>query len=208
MHQVLIALALSVATTFSAAAAAPVELVPAEVVEQATTAPVLTPFVEVALPEGDPSQHVSELPIVDTRWGPMNCPVNGPHHFVSSWGFARSGGRRHQGNDIMAARHTPVVAVTNGVIHRVDRSDRRGDLGGRTVWLESDAGVRFYYAHLESVTDGLARGQRVVAGAELGTVGTSGNARGGAPHLHFEIRPGGRPIDPYPTLSEVCRGAQ
>jgi murein DD-endopeptidase MepM/ murein hydrolase activator NlpD len=170
-----------------------------------THSPLVDPFLAVT---HDADAAESDLPLVVTEWGVMNCPVAGDHSFVNSWGYARSGGRRHQGTDIMADRHTPVVAVTNGVITKVDRTDRKGELGGRTVWLETDDGVRFYYAHLQDIVDALDRGDRVAAGDLLGTVGNSGNARKTAPHLHFEIRPGRKPVNPYPTLAQVCRGAR
>ena len=60
-------------------------------------------------------------------------PVDGPHSFINDWGFARSGGRSHQGTDIMAARGTPVVAVVSG---RIRRTAYGSGLGGTTIWLE------------------------------------------------------------------------
>ncbi|HLU52194.1 MAG TPA: M23 family metallopeptidase [Acidimicrobiia bacterium] len=170
-----------------------------------THSPVVDPFLRVTSETADTD---TELPLVVTEWGAMNCPVAGDHYFIDSWGYARSGGRRHQGTDIMADRHTPVVAVTNGTITKVDRTDRKGELGGRTLWLETDDGVRFYYAHLQSIVDDLRAGDRVAAGDVLASVGNSGNARKTAPHLHFEIRPGKKPVNPYPTLAQVCRGAR
>lgn len=196
MTAVLLGLVLSITTTVT-----PDLTVPPDV----THAPIVDPFLQVT---EESHEAGPDLPLVMTEWGTMNCPVVGDHYFINSWGYSRSGGRRHQGTDIMADRHTPIVAVTNGTITKVDRSDRRGELGGRTVWLETDDGVRFYYAHLEAIVDGLEKGDRVAAGDLLGTVGNSGNARKTAPHLHFEIRPGKKPVNPYPTLAQVCRGAR
>lgn len=112
----------------------------------------------------------------------------------SFWGAARDGGRRlHQGVDIFAPRGTPVLAVAAGYISRVGTSR----LGGNVVWLrDSRRGANIYYAHLDRhlVRDG----QRVEAGDTVGTVGNTGNARGGKPHLHFGIyRRGFGAIDPY-----------
>jgi peptidoglycan LD-endopeptidase LytH len=127
------------------------------------------------------------------------CPVAGPRNVTNSFGASRGGGtRRHQGNDIMSPHGTPIVAVVSG---RVTRTGN-GGLGGKTVYLYG-GGTEFYYAHLSSISVGA--GQTVSAGARLGANGSTGNASGGAPHLHFEIHPGGgRAIDPYPSLSQVC----
>lgn len=168
--------------------------------------PILSAFPRPAVPD-EPAVVTPET--VDTKYGPMLCPVDGPHEFISSWGFSRSGGRSHRGNDMFADRGTPVVSVADSVLTRVDRIDSPGELGGRTILAVNDAGVRFYYAHLDSIVDGLEVGDRVVAGQLLGGVGTSGNARGTDPHLHFEIHPDGRnAVDPYPTLAKICDGAR
>ena len=123
------------------------------------------------------------------------CPV--PESiFINDWGFPRSGGRFHQGNDLFAPRGTPVYAPVSGVVTRVV-----GNIGGLQFTLEGDDGHTYYGTHLDSFG---AEG-RVVAGEQLGTVGDSGNARGSKPHLHFEIYPNGvEPVNPYPTLKVAC----
>ena len=115
-------------------------------------------------------------------------PVDGPHSFINDWGFARSGGRSHQGTDVMAARGTPVVAVVSG---RIRRTGYGSGLGGTIIWLDGRNGASYYYAHLDGISGGISAGTSVVAGQTIGYVGNSGNARGGACHLHFEIHPGG-----------------
>lgn len=127
------------------------------------------------------------------------CPVGPPNGFIDSWGFPRSGGRTHEGVDIFAARGTPVYAVEAGVAEASTNT-----LGGQVVYLHADDGDTYYYAHLDfaSVNDGV----RIPAGTALGGVGTSGNAAGTPPHLHWEYHPGdGGPVNPYPLAVSLCR---
>lgn len=128
------------------------------------------------------------------------CPVAGPSSFVDSWGAPRSGGRSHQGTDMMAPRGTLLVAVASGVI-------RYGNsiLGGNTVWLHADYGVSFFYAHLDEFAANLQSGDYVSIGTVVGTVGDTGNPAPGAYHLHFGVFPGGTvAVNPYPSVRAVC----
>lgn len=130
--------------------------------------------------------------------GSFVCPVRGPHAFIDSWGAPRSGGRRHQGVDMMAARGVPTVAPVSGrVEHRSNR------LGGLSWHLFGDDGNYYFGTHLSEYAN-VGAGW-VAAGTVIGYVGDTGNARGN-PHLHFEIHPGGRgnPINPYPTVRAHC----
>lgn len=147
------------------------------------------------------------------RAGEIYCPVAGiePPNFIDSWGFARSGGRTHKGQDLFAPTGTPLVAVREGVVTKTDAVDNyvvgsgRGDLGGITVWLVDSAGDSWYYAHMDSIAPGIVDGTPVRAGQLLGYVGNTGNAATTPPHLHFGWYPqGGTAQNPYSMLAVAC----
>lgn len=131
--------------------------------------------------------------------GDFLCPMTpGRTSFIDSWGFPRSGGRSHKGVDMFAARGEPIYAVQAGVASASSNS-----LGGITVHLRADTGFTYYYAHLDSRA--ISGSTRVSKGQVVGYNGSSGNANGTSPHLHFEIRPGGGgPVNPYPTVRAAC----
>ncbi|MBD0290098.1 MAG: M23 family metallopeptidase [Thermoleophilia bacterium] len=144
-------------------------------------------------------------------------PVIGPVTYTNDFGAPR-GDRRHQGNDIMAARRAPVVAVERGRVEipSWSRSDCALIVHGRS-------GTDYWYLHLNndvgpgndnrggcgrgtSYARGLANGERVRAGELVGYVGDSGDANGISPHLHFELHPnGGRAVSPYRWLTRAPR---
>ncbi|MEX1164063.1 MAG: peptidoglycan DD-metalloendopeptidase family protein [Nitriliruptor sp.] len=133
------------------------------------------------------------------------CPVVGAvagRDFSNDWGDPRSGSRSHQGNDIFADRGTPIVAIDAAVVTQVNRTD--SGLGGLTVSYRTADGSEWYNAHLESVAAGIGPGTAVRRGEEVGTVGTSGNARGTPPHDHIGRRYGGSWVNPWPTISPLC----
>ena len=132
--------------------------------------------------------------------GRFVCPVQGPHVVTNSFGDPRSGGRIHQGIDIMASRGTPLAAVVDGTILRMNSST----LGGISLYLRGGDGTEFFYTHLNGYA-GISQGSRIPAGTTIAYVGSTGNASASSPHLHFEIHPGGgRAIDPYPTVKAAC----
>jgi murein DD-endopeptidase MepM/ murein hydrolase activator NlpD len=125
----------------------------------------------------------------------MVCPVRGNYAFADTWGAPRSGGRSHQGVDMIAPSGTTLVAAESGSVRF---SSNR--LGGNAAWVTGNSGTKYYYAHLRSFTGG---NRSVSQGEQIGTVGQTGNA--GTPHLHLEIKPGGgQPVNPYPYVSRVC----
>jgi murein DD-endopeptidase MepM/ murein hydrolase activator NlpD len=127
--------------------------------------------------------------------GDWICPVQGPHSFSNDYGDPRSGGRSHQGIDILNPRGTPIVAPVSGNVKFHNSS-----LGGLSFYLSGDDGITYFGTHLASY----AQDGRVSAGTVVGYNGDSGNARG-TPHLHFEIHPGGGgAVNPYPTLVKYC----
>jgi murein DD-endopeptidase MepM/ murein hydrolase activator NlpD len=133
--------------------------------------------------------------------GGMACPVNGAVTFTDTWGAPRSGGRTHEGVDMIAVRGTPAVAVEAGTVKRMGN----GGLGGITVWLRGDGGDEYYYAHLDGWASGLSVGQHLAAGELLGYVGNTGNAAYTVTHLHFEFHPGGGgAVNPYPLAARLC----
>ena len=130
--------------------------------------------------------------------------------YEDDFGYARSDGRVHMGNDLVGERGDPVVSILDGVVLRM----RNGERSGYYVVIQHDNGWTSWYMHLNNdrrgddgrggpdtaFAPGLAVGQRVTAGQLIGFVGDSGNAEGTAPHTHFELRIDGRQVDPYPYL--------
>lgn len=115
---------------------------------------------------------------------------------ISFWRDPRDrGARSHEGIDISAKFRTPVVAAADGLVHRV--TDNR--LGGKVVFMRpKNKNFTLYYAHLDTQT--VSAGQTVKAGQTLGLVGTTGNAKGSVPHLHFGIYAIGGAVDPLPYI--------
>lgn len=139
---------------------------------------------------------VREGTVLKVPGGEWSCPVQGDHQFTDSWGQPRPHQRRHLGTDVFAARGTPVVANVAGTV-----THRSGAVAGLAYYLTGDDGNTYYGAHLDT----LGASGRVDRGAVLGTVGSTGNAKGTTPHLHFEIKPGGGDsVNPFPTLKAWC----
>src|SRR4029453_12429786 len=87
-----------------------------------------------------------------------SCILERPYSYVDSWGAARSGGRSHQGTDVMAPHGARVFAIVNGVVSRESSSAN----GGIQLYLQGDNGVEYFYAHLSGYA--VSTGTRVRAG--------------------------------------------
>jgi hypothetical protein len=140
-------------------------------------------------------------------------PVVGGATYIDDFGQARPGGT-HQGNDLMAARHTPAVAVEGGKVKFWTTSSNAGCM----LYLYGDSGTTYLYIHLNNdltakndnrgkcvpgtaYAPGMKSGMHVAAGELVGFVGDSGDANGISPHLHFEVHPNdGAAVDPYKYL--------
>ena len=140
-------------------------------------------------------------------------PVAGATTYVDDFGQPRAGGA-HQGNDMMAAKKTPAVAVEAGKVRFWTTSANAGCM----LYLYGASGTMYEYIHLNndltmkndnrgkcvpgvSYARGLKDGAKVSAGQMIGYVGDSGDANGIASHLHFEVHPnGGAAVSPYPYL--------
>ncbi len=141
---------------------------------------------------------------------PLVFPVASDYHYSDTWGAARSGGRTHEGTDIMAPKMTPVYAAASGTVGWM-----RNGVGTDCCMmaLNHDDGWSSWYIHLNNDTPGtddglgygfapgIERGVHVAAGQLIGYVGDSGNAEWTGSHLHFELhQPGVGPINPYDHL--------
>lgn len=150
------------------------------------------------------------LPAAADEIYPMVFPVAGEHRYTDTWGAARSGGRSHQGTDIMADKMVPIVAVADGTVGWM-----HDEWGGRCCAMEirHDDGYRSWYIHMNNDTpgtddglgwgfaEGIVRGARVRAGQLIGWVGDSGNAEWTGSHLHFELHDQNNvPFNPYQSL--------
>ena len=101
-------------------------------------------------------------------------------------------GHFHSGVDLAARMGTPIHAAAGGVAQVANMPAGYG----LYVILVHGGGLSTLYGHLEATS--LQTGDRVAAGDQIGLMGSSGLSTG--PHLHFEVRRDGRPVDPLPLL--------
>ena len=125
-------------------------------------------------------------------------PMQGGCGFTDTWHAPRSGGRLHEGVDIIGAKGLAIYATNDGVISRMSTG---GALGGNAIYVKIPNGTYFYYAHLDSFAPGMAAGVPVKAGQIIGYNGSTGTT---TPHLHFEVHPfGGPAVNPYQFVKAV-----
>jgi len=133
----------------------------------------------------------------------IRMPVIGirPRDLSDSWHDPRDGGvRLHKGIDIFAPRGTEVIAVVDGIVSYIGDQPK----GGHCLWLTTENGTAFYYAHLDRWAPGLYEGMEVQAGDLLGYVGNTGNAIHTPSHLHFGINKNDEMVNPYPLLAHAA----
>lgn len=132
--------------------------------------------------------------------------------FSDSWGAGRSGGRSHEGTDIMSPKGSWVVAVDDGIVERLEWNR----LSGWNIMIRHAEGWTSHYLHLNNDRSGtddgkggpetafvedLEVGSYVNAGDVIAYVGDSGNAEHTGSHTHFELHVDGAKVNPYPYLA-------
>ena len=111
-------------------------------------------------------------------------PVKGYERALRDNFDERRGEAPHEALDIVAPRGTEVVAVDHGTVAKLFKSVP----GGITIYQFDESGsLAYYYAHLDRYAPGLREGDPVKRGEVIGYVGSTGNARADAPHLHFTV---------------------
>jgi hypothetical protein len=161
---------------------------------------------------------------------PILFPLKDRVSWTDTFGAARSGGRTHAGNDLLAPKMTQIVAVVDGTLDWMNFTGKLSSYNNQpyyNILLRGDDGNDYFYIHINNDTPGtddgkggpanayapgLKNGSRVHRGDVIAYVGDSGNAEDTAPHLHFEIHLGGyvsatgtqtrspSAIDPYASL--------
>ena len=117
---------------------------------------------------------------------PFDIPVKSNFRFTS--GFGQRWGRLHAGTDFAGPVGTPIYATADGVVVSAGWSSGYG----RLIKIQHEFGIETRYAHLNAMH--VSVGQRVSRGQRIGDMGNSGRSTG--PHLHYEVRVGGYPVNP------------
>ena len=117
---------------------------------------------------------------------PFYHPIQTASRFTS--GYGPRWGRMHNGTDFAAPHGTPIRSTADGVVTYVGWQSAYG----RLIKIKHDFGIETRYAHLSKFR--VKKGQRVSRGQHIGDMGNTGRSTG--THLHYEIRIGGKPINP------------
>jgi murein DD-endopeptidase MepM/ murein hydrolase activator NlpD len=169
--------------------------------------PETTRLHDVSHPQA--SEHRSVAPaavtrtrLVEAKGQRLSAPVS-VVRVTSKFGMRvhpiRSRWHEHTGIDLAAPRGTPVFAAAAGTVRFVGRDGNYGNY----VVVEHANHLQTWYGHLSSFAKGLRKGRVVQQGETLGAVGSTGAATG--PHLHFEVRKNGQPVDPAPLTDGIAR---
>lgn len=144
-------------------------------------------------------------------------PVEGPVNFSDDFSDPRSGGRQHEGNDLIGKKMMPLLSAVDGRVRSVQDPEPSW---GYAITLEDSEGYTYHYLHVNNDTPGtddgrggtanayapgIERGALVTRGQHIGWMGDSGNAENVGAHLHFEMRIGGTAINPYESLLAASR---
>jgi murein DD-endopeptidase MepM/ murein hydrolase activator NlpD len=126
--------------------------------------------------------------------GMFSWPVHGTITSPFGWRSNPFGGapELHQGLDIAAPSGTTVTAAAGGTIIMAQWYGGYGNY----ILIDHGGGYSTGYGHLSAIY--VANGQTIQRGQAIGAVGSTGNSTG--PHLHFEVRVNGKPVDPAPRL--------
>jgi peptidoglycan LD-endopeptidase LytH len=144
-------------------------------------------------------EHIARL-YTEKPDSTLAMPVQGvsKKQIANTWHAPRGADRLHEGQDIFAPKGTPIFSATDGYVYKIGQNN----LGGQTVSVIGAGGRFYYYAHLDSYGPGIAEGDRVTTRTLLGYVGTTGNAQGTPPHLHFGVYTISGPINPLSLISD------
>jgi len=168
-------------------------------INDASAATMGPPRLELAATALKPAIRLSQSGVLVFPMNPLpKCALS-----KSSFGQPRSGGRTHEGQDIMASLGQEVYAVDNGVLTKqtIDGA-ANATLSGNAWTLTMTDKTYYFYAHLSAFATGLAVGSAVTRGQLIGYVGDTGDPGPGNYHLHFEVHPkGGAAVNPFPLLT-------
>jgi len=123
---------------------------------------------------------------------PLVLPVRSSYRLSSGFGWRRhpttGKSRMHEGTDLAAAIGTPIYATADGVVAFAGWANGYG----KVIKIQHAMGFETRFGHLSKFN--VKKGQRVSRGDRIGDMGNTGRSTG--PHVHYEIRIGGKPVNP------------